>query len=86
MAAAKTTPKPRIVQEFPAATREATYPWEEWTDGEIRELVKGVHFKGSVKSMRQTIGKYARSHGLKHKTRLVKDATGKELLYIQLQR
>lgn len=76
------TNDPKIVEEFPPQGRTSDYPWDEWTDGKIRELVRGQHFKGAVKTMRQTATKHAQKANKSFKSRAV-TKEGKELLYIQ---
>lgn len=50
--------------------RKPIYPWDEWTDGKIRELVQGIDFESEITSFRVLIHRTARKRGLKAKTRV----------------
>lgn len=63
-----------ILDEFPHHMgRTPIYPWDEWTDGKIRELVQGVDFHSEATSFRTLIHRTARKRGLKAKTRISDD-------------
>lgn len=63
------TDEPTILQEFPHHLgRPPIYPWDEWTDGQIRELRQGVHFHSQATSFRTLVHRTAKDYGLKAKT------------------
>lgn len=63
-----------ILDEFPNHMgRTPIYPWEQWTDGQIRELVQGEDFYSEATSFRTLIHRTARRRGLKAKTRISDD-------------
>jgi hypothetical protein len=63
-----------ILSEFPNHMgRTPIYPWEQWTDGQIRELVQGEDFYSEATSFRTLIHRTARRRGLKAKTRISDD-------------
>jgi hypothetical protein len=65
--------KPAILDEFPQqkhAGRPPEYPWDEWTDGEVRKLVRGEHFTCALRSLRSLIHLTARKRGLRAKTNI----------------
>lgn len=81
--------RPRTLEAFPPsrkpAGRPTEYPWEEWTDGEIRELIQGEHFHCKLKSLRALIHLTASKRGLRASTSItektVKRQDGMETQY-----
>ena len=60
----------KVVSDFPLIPRSnrggvRKYPWEEWSDGQVRMLTKGEEFSTSLKVMRLSIAGRARSIGKK---------------------
>lgn len=55
------------------------YNWEEWADGQARELVAGVHFEVSSVKFVKAAHRYAERHNLRAITRRVAD-----FVYLQL--
>jgi len=47
----------KIVQAFPSdpSKNYVGYPWTEWMDGQIREIVRGVDFMSEAKNMQSYI-------------------------------
>ena len=60
----------KIINEWPTATRTRTskYPWTEWLDGEMRELVEGVDYETSTISMQAQVGSAAKRLGVRYRT------------------
>jgi hypothetical protein len=76
----------RMLDEFPdAQERTEKYPWDQWGNGSVWEIVKGDDFKTELSSMRQTIAKSARKRGMSARTRGYK-RDGKEILVFQFVR
>lgn len=63
----------RVISEFPGnpAGRPTKYPWKDWLDGQIWELVPGEDFHVSPSGFRSAMARQARLAGLKARTRLV---------------
>ena len=53
-----------VLNEFPGHRRNSMYLWDEWFDGKIRKLFKGIDFHGHQKSMRCQVYIAARRRGL----------------------
>ena len=51
-----------------SATCKAAYPWEVWTDGLTRKVVKGVDYECSTASFVQGIYSYGKRHNMKPTT------------------
>jgi hypothetical protein len=49
---------PKVVTETPARV-DRKYAWDEWTDGELREFVKGEDFECSTRSFSNAARKAA---------------------------
>jgi hypothetical protein len=47
---------------------QAKYPWSDWTDGQVWQIVQGEDFTLSPKSMRMTIAARASTLGLRVRT------------------
>lgn len=60
-----------IITEWPSIvrTRKSIYPWEEWTDGNIRQASEGVDFVSSLKTFVQGLYAYAARHNVKVEVR-----------------
>ena len=52
--------------------RNKVYPWATWMDGEWHELTQGNEFRVTPETFRIIACGYARSHGMKAETRLLK--------------
>lgn len=50
----------RVLDEFPAVTRDGKYNWADWGNGKVWELEEGVDFDTKISSIRQTAAKAAR--------------------------
>jgi hypothetical protein len=76
----------RRVDEFPAQAQSSRYPWNEWLDGSIWELVPGEDFKGQLNTFRSVASMHSRKRGGSAKTRIVRGKNGeKDKLYIQFK-
>jgi hypothetical protein len=51
--------------------RRKKYPWDEWLDGQARELTRGIDFDNSVKSMQNTFLQAAMTRSLIGQTRVI---------------
>lgn len=59
----------RKLREFPAAGIRGTYPWDEWLDGSVWELVKGKDYDKADDAMKNIIkAKATPKSGLKVRT------------------
>jgi hypothetical protein len=77
----------RKVNEFPASPSRTAYPWDEWLDGHIWELVPGKDFKGSSDTFRSNATLQAkRRDGKIRSRRLGEPGSEGERLYIQFYR
>ncbi|MAZ23228.1 MAG: hypothetical protein CMB22_00275 [Euryarchaeota archaeon] len=59
---------------FAQRGRGSTHPYEEWFDGRIRRLIKGVDFECAPASIRQSVYTAARSRNIKVSTNLLPNA------------
>lgn len=76
----------RKLETFPEAQeRSDKYPWSEWGDGSVWEIVRGTDFDTALSSMRQTVSKAAKKRGMTARTRGYK-RDGKEFLVFQFVR
>jgi hypothetical protein len=74
----------RKVEEFPDASPPASkYPWPQWLDGGVWELVPGQDFTGSPATFRSNAIAQANKREGKVRTRRIKDARGGERFYLQ---
>ena len=51
--------------------RKEAYPWDEWADGQVRKLTRGVDFRAEVSSFQNAAYAWARRHNLVASTRIV---------------
>lgn len=58
----------------------ALYPWDEWLDGEARELLKGTDYQTATERFRKTAWNAAHTQGKKIETRLLRDGAGEGLV------
>lgn len=60
-----------IIEQWPTITRtrKSIYPWDEWTDGQIRQVTEGSDFVSSLKTFVQGLYAYAARHGAKVEVR-----------------
>lgn len=66
----------RILTELPATKRggaSSKYPWDEWLDGQVYELVRGEDFEGEPDAFRRTVYSAADRLGKGALTRITKD-------------
>jgi hypothetical protein len=62
----------RKVDEFPEVPSQARYPWDEWLDGGVWELIAGEDFKGKPESLRSVADVQARKRGGRVQARLIR--------------
>jgi hypothetical protein len=73
------------IEQFPAAPSQNVYPWDEWLDGDVWELVPGEDFKGKPATFRASaVAQAARRDGKVRTQRIERD--GEERLYVQFYR
>jgi len=51
--------------------RKEAYPWDDWADGQVRKLTRGVDFRAEVSSFQNAAYAWARRHDLVAATRIV---------------
>jgi hypothetical protein len=73
----------RKVKQFPELPGRSAYPWDDWLDGSIWELTRGVDFKGTPNTFRSNARVQAVRRGGKIRARILKGADGGEKVYIQ---
>lgn len=66
------------VQSLPSRGRKDSYPFDEWFDGDIWELVSGEDFDISVEGMRSSLHNAGKRKDIKITTRVRDD-----LIYVQ---
>ena len=73
------------IEQFPEAPAQNVYPWDEWLDGDVWELVPGVDFKGKPATFRASaVAQAARRDGKVRTQRIERD--GEDRLYLQFYR
>jgi hypothetical protein len=73
----------RKVKEFPDAPVQSNYPWDEWFDGSVWELMPGEDFKGRPVTFRSSaIAQATRRNGTV-RIRKITRSDGVERLYLQ---
>lgn len=62
------------LETFPPSTRgrKSQYPWDQWGDGSIWQLQRGVDFTATAQSMRQNVSKAASQVGKSARTSIVR--------------
>jgi hypothetical protein len=74
------------IDAFPDARDQSVYPWDEWFDGSVWELVPGEDFVGQPSTFRASaIAQAARRDG-KVRTRKLTTPEGDVRLYMQFYR
>ena len=66
----------------PTAGSKPRYPWDEWLDGSIWELVKGKDFKGQTLNFRNTIQGRCSARGGELRWD-IQHVNGKQILVVQ---
>jgi hypothetical protein len=75
------------VDNFPELPSQSRYPWDEWLDGSVWELIPGQDFSGKPANFRSVATGQAKKRNGKVKTRLLR-ADGPEQtdrLYVQFE-
>jgi hypothetical protein len=63
-----------IIEEFPKHLgRPPTYDWATLTDGQARELTRGVDFESDPRSFRTLVHRVKKARGLNARTRIKGD-------------
>jgi hypothetical protein len=75
----------RVIDNFPATATQSRYPWDEWLDGRVWELVAGEDFTSKPETFRQNAAIQAQRRGGKSKTRMVEDGD-RHIVVLQMQR
>lgn len=71
------------VEAFPELTQ-SRYPWGEWLDGSVWELVIGDDFKGKPSTFRSVALAQAKKRGGRVRTRFIRGQNGaSDRMYIQ---
>jgi len=73
------------IGQFPDAPPQNVYPWDDWLDGDVWELVPGDDFMGKPATFRASaVAQAARRDGKVRTQRIERD--GEERLYLQFYR
>jgi hypothetical protein len=77
----------RRVETFPDRPSQSRYPWDEWLDGSVWELVRGEDFKGKPATFRSMAIDQAKKRNGKVRTRLLRgtDRKAADRLYVQFE-
>ncbi len=69
--------------EFPLHPRRAKqkYPWDEWTDGQVWQIVRGEDFDIRTSVMRTHLSGIARTRKLAYRSTLVRDGDRETLVF-----
>ena len=73
------------VEKFPDRPSQSRYPWDEWLDGSVWELVPGEDFNGQPATFRSIAIGQAKKRGGKVRTRFIRSRgeKGADRMYIQ---
>jgi hypothetical protein len=74
----------RRLDSFPANSG-ARYPWDEWLDGSIWELVRGADFGAKTATFRANVQVQAKKRGGRARSRAL-TVDGSEAVVIQFER
>jgi hypothetical protein len=74
----------RVIDTFPAATSQSRYPWDEWLDGRVWELIAGEDFSSKPETIRQNATVQAHRRGGTARTRLIQDGE-RQVVVLQMQ-
>jgi hypothetical protein len=74
----------RKLEAFPAAAG-SRYPWDEWLDGNVWELVRGEDFQAKLTTFRANAQGQAKKRGGRVRSKAA-DADGRDTLVIQFHR
>ena len=75
----------RVISSFPPATTRTRYPWDQWLDGQVWELVAGEDFTAKPETIRQSASSQATKRGGRVKTRLIEDGE-RQMVVVQFER
>jgi hypothetical protein len=75
----------RVVEEFPVQPTHSKYPWQDWLNGQVWELIPGEDFQGKPATFRSVAIGQAKKRGGKVRTSLfrAKQEGEKDRLYVQ---
>jgi hypothetical protein len=74
------------VDAFPDQARSSKYPWDEWLDGGVWELVPGKDFEAKPMTFRSAAIAQAKTRGGKVRTRIMNRDGHAEKMYVQFFR
>jgi hypothetical protein len=63
----------RVLDSFPSAADSGRYPWDEWLDGQVRELIAGEDFTVGVEAFRRAAYTAAKERQLKIRSKAMGD-------------
>jgi hypothetical protein len=73
------------IEQFPDAPPQNVYPWDDWLDGGVWELLPGTDFKGKPATFRASaVAQATRRDGKVRTQRIERD--GKQHIYLQFYR
>jgi hypothetical protein len=75
----------RVIDTFPAPKVTSLYPWDQWLDGQVWELVAGEDFNAKPQTIRQNAAAQATKRSGRVKTRLLEDGE-RQVVVIQFER
>src|SRR5687767_12218246 len=75
----------RRLDNFPAATG-ARYPWDEWLDGSVWELVRGEDFAAKPTTLRANAQGQAKKRGGRVRSRAAQASDGRDAVIVQFVR
>lgn len=75
----------RRLDSFPAPVG-ARYPWDEWLDGSVWELVRGDDFSSRTSTLRANAQIQAKKRGGRVRSKSAKVPDGREAVVIQFER
>jgi hypothetical protein len=76
----------RTIQQFPTLPGISRYPWTEWLDGQVWELIPGEDFRAKVGTFKQMAQTQARKRGGRVQTRQRSVNGSSPTLVIQFRR
>lgn len=60
---------------FGTRTNSTDYPWDDWTDGRVWELTRGVDFTSNAASFRAHLYKVSKDRGIDVRSRIIDEDT-----------
>jgi hypothetical protein len=75
----------RRLEAFPAP-KGARYPWDQWLDGSVWELVRGEDYQSKLSTLRANAQIQAKKRGGHARSKAVTAGDGREAVVIQFER